>query len=289
MCSESPGTTVTSAGPAKILIGGQGFSPPDWVGSFYPPGFPAARFLPFYAQVFDTVELNTTFYAIPSASTICAWRERVPDHFVFSAKMPRAVTHDKQLLDIEADVNSFIERIKVLGDKLGAIVIQFPASFTRRHQDRLSAFLPLLPHDLRFAIEFRSSTWDHPDVFDLLRQANVAWCTTHWQDLPPVVQITADFAYFRLVGFHDEFSRLDRVQHDRSQELAFWARTVSELSGRLSRIYLYVNNHYEGHSPATLNRLKRLLGVQRIDPQDLWPEHQRQLPGMPATREPLRS
>jgi uncharacterized protein YecE (DUF72 family) len=264
----------------RIHIGTQGFSPKDWLGTFYPPGLPTSQFLPFYARVFDTLELNTTFYAIPSASTIRAWAMRVPAGFTLSAKMTRTITHDKELLDVEREVQAFVERIRMLGDKLGAVVIQFPQSFGRRFEDRLRAFLPLLPRDMHFAVEFRSPSWDDPAVFDLLREHDIAWCITHWQDLPPVVETTADFAYFRLIGYHDEFSQLDRVQRDRSQDLASWARTIAGLTAQVSRIYVYINNHYEGHSPATVNRLKALLGLPQLDPHTQWPEQQNTLPGM---------
>jgi uncharacterized protein YecE (DUF72 family) len=264
----------------RIYIGAQGFSPRDWVGTFYPPELPDREFLPFYARVLDTVELNTTFYAIPSASTAGAWAARVPATFVFSAKMTRTITHDKGLLDVEPDLQAFVGRIRTLGDKLGAVVIQFPRSFSRPFEDRLRAFLPLLPRDMRFAVEFRSPSWNDPAVFDLLREYGVAWCIARWQDLPPVIETTADFAYFRLVGFHDEFSQLDRVQHDRSQELASWARTIADLTTRVSRIYVYINNHYEGHSPASVNRLKALLGLPTLEPRSQWPEEQNPLPGM---------
>jgi uncharacterized protein YecE (DUF72 family) len=176
----------------RIFIGAQGFSPRDWVSTFYPPGLPNSQFLPFYARVFSTVELNTTFYAIPSSSTVRAWAMRVPASFVFCAKMTRTITHDKELLDVDADVQAFVARMRMLGDKLGVVVIQFPRSFSRRLEDRLRAFLAVLPRDMRFAVEFRNRSWDAPEVFDLLRQYGVAWCITHWQDLPPVVQTTAD-------------------------------------------------------------------------------------------------
>jgi uncharacterized protein YecE (DUF72 family) len=268
----------------RVYIGAQGFSPRDWVGTFYPPGLPASEFLPFYARVLDTVELNTTFYAIPAPSTVRVWAMRVPAGFVFSAKMTRTITHDKELVDVEADVEAFLGRISALGDKLGTVVVQFPRSFNRRFEHRLRTFLPLLPRDMRFAIEFRSPSWDDPAIFDLLRQYGVAWCITHWQDLPPVIETTADFAYFRLVGFHDEFSQLDRVQHDRSRELASWARTIADLTARVNRIYVYINNHYEGHSPSSIQRLKALLGLPTIEPRSQWPQQQNPLPGMAEQR-----
>jgi uncharacterized protein YecE (DUF72 family) len=264
----------------RIHIGTQGFGSREWVGVFYPPGFADSQFLPFYSRVLNTVELNTTFYAIPAAATIRAWAMRVPADFTFSAKMTRTITHDKKLLDVERDVHAFAGRIGALGDRLGAVVIQFPASFTRQYEDRLRAFLPLLPHEMRFAVEFRSPSWDDPAVFDLLRHHGVAWCISHWQDLSPVIETTADFAYFRFVGFHDEFARLDRVQRDRSQELASWAKSIADLTARVSRIYVYINNHYEGHSPATADHLKALLGLPRVEARSQWPEQQNTLPGI---------
>lgn len=265
----------------RIYIGVQGFSPKDWVGTFYPPGFPQRDFLGFYAQVFDSVELNTTFYAIPSASTVRSWAQRTPPEFVFTAKMPRAITHDKKLLDVEKELSAFVDRISFLGDKLGAVVIQFPPSFTRgRFEDRLRAFLPLLPRDRRFAVEFRGRSWNDERVFELFQEFGVAWVINQWQDLPPVIETTAGFAYFRFVGFHDQFTYLGQLQRDRSEELFSWARTIKDLATRLDRIYVYVNNHYEGHAPATVHRLKDLLGLPTVDPRSLWPTRPSLLPGM---------
>jgi uncharacterized protein YecE (DUF72 family) len=117
-------------------------------------------------------------------------------------------------------------------------------------------------------------------VFELLQEFGVAWVINHWQDLPPVIETTADFAYFRLVGFHDQFTYLGQLQRDRSEELVSWAGTINDLATRLHRIYVYVNNHYEGHAPATVRRLKDLLGLPTVDPRSLWPARPSLLPGM---------
>jgi uncharacterized protein YecE (DUF72 family) len=278
---KTPLGQVSIAGAScRMCIGVQGFSPPDWVGTFYPPRLAQRAWLPFYARVFDTVEMNTTFYAIPSAPTVRGWAQRVPPQFTFSAKMPRAITHEKALHDVEGELEVFLERIQLLGSKLGAVLIQFPASFTRRFEDRVRAFLPTLPGDLPFAIEFRHQSWQDEWVFDLLREYKVAWCINHWQNLPTAVETTANFAYFRLVGFHDQFDYLGQVQRDRSQELASLADTIAELARRLQRIFVYVNNHYAGHAPATVNQLKQLLGLPTVDPRSLWPEQPQVLPGL---------
>lgn len=245
----------------KVRVGVQGFSPKDWIGVFYPPGFAPKQFLPFYAQVFGTVEVNSTFYAIPSASTVKSWAVRTPPDFIFACKMPQEITHDKRLLGTEEKLSIFLDHMRLLEDKLGLIVIQFPRSFTRRYEENLRAFLPLLPKGVPFAIEFRSQSWDDDEVFDLLRQFDLAWCINDWQDLPPVIQTTTDFAYLRLVGFHREFKYLGRVQRDRSEDLESWARTIQDLLRRVERVYVYVNNHYAGYAPATVQRLRELLGI----------------------------
>jgi len=263
---------VVEAKTGTILLGAQGFSPQDWVGTFYPPQSSPSQFLPFYARVYDTVEVNSTFYAIPAASTVRSWLHRTPPNFLFACKMPQEITHDHRLLAIEERLADFLDRMRILGDKLGPVAIQFPRSFTRRYEDNLRSFLPLLPKDIRFVAEFRSESWNDAEVFDLLGEFDVAWCINDWQDLPPVVETTTDFAYLRLVGFHREFQALDRVQRDRSDELTSWASTIRHLASRLPRIYVYVNNHYEGHAPATINRLANLLDLPTVDPKSLWPD-----------------
>jgi uncharacterized protein YecE (DUF72 family) len=267
--------------PSGIYIGVQGFSPRDWVGTFYPPGYPQRGFMDFYAQVFNSVELNTTFYAVPPVSTVMGWAQRTPPDFVFTAKMPKLITHEKQLQDVERELEVFADRLLMLGNKLGAVVIQFPRAFTRpRFEERFRAFLRLLPREIRFAVEFRSRTWQTEEVLALLREFDVAWCVNYWQDLPTVVETTTDLAYFRLVGQHEQFTYLGRLQHDRSEELAALADTILDLRRRVNRVYVYVNNHYEGHAPATVTRLKAMMGLPTVDPRRFWPHQQSSLPGM---------
>ncbi len=260
-----------SQAPSNVLLGVQGFSAKDWVGTFYPPRSSAVQFLPFYARVFDTVEVNSTFYAIPSASTVDSWARRTPDHFLFACKIPQEITHDQRLGGVEEKLGVFLDRMRLLGQKLGPVVVQFPRSFTRRFEGNLNTFLPLLPRDVSFVAEFRSESWHDEGTLDLLREFDVAWCINDWQDLPPVVETTTDFAYLRLVGYHQEFKYLGEVQRDRSEDLAAWASRIGGLAARVERVYVYVNNHYAGHAPATVNHLAKLLGLPAVDPQSLWP------------------
>jgi uncharacterized protein YecE (DUF72 family) len=253
--------------PAVVLLGAQGFSAKDWIGTFYPPHFSSNQFLPFYSRVYDTVEINSTSYAIPSRSTVSSWAQRTPPHFVFACKMPQDITHDHRLRAVEEKLDLFLDHVRILQGKLGPVVMQFPRSFTRRYESSLRSFLPLLPRDVRFVAEFRSVSWHEEGVLDLLRGFNVAWCINDWQDLPPVVATTTDFAYLRLVGYHREFEYLGEVQRDRSEDLTRWASTIEDLATRVPHIYVYVNNHYAGHAPATVNQLARLLLARRVPPR----------------------
>jgi len=263
----------------RLCIGTQGFSSGDWGGTFYPPGTAARDFLAFYARVFDTVEINTTFYSVPSPRTLQGWAQRVPPAFTFSLKVPRVITHEKSLAGVEGDLSLFLDRARLLGDRLGALLVQLPPSFVRSSEDRLRAFLRLLPTDMPFAIEFRHASWQNEEIYALLRQYGVAWCVSHWQALAPVVAVTADMAYFRLVGFHDDFAALGHVQRDREEELVGLAAAIRGLAPRLSRVYVYVNNHFEGHAPSTVNRVRYLLGLPVTEPRSVWPAQPTRLPG----------
>jgi uncharacterized protein YecE (DUF72 family) len=251
-------------------VGAQGFSQGDWVGTFYPPGTRPSDYLAFYAKAFDSVEMNTTFYATPTPDRVLGWVEGTPPGFCFAAKMSQVITHDKRLVDAEQELTYFCASMRAFGDKLGAIVIQLPPSFKRESELDLQRFLDLLPSDLRFAVEFRHSSWQEPAVLDLLRIHNVAWCMNDWRDLASIREATTDFAYLRLNGYHDRIDHLTHVQVDRSAELDSWAETLRGLGDQVRHAYVYVNNHYAGHAPATINDLRARLGLPAIDPRTLW-------------------
>ena len=263
-------------------IGAQGFSSKDWVGSFYPPGTRPAEYLTFYAKVFDTVEMNTTFYATPTPDRVAQWAERTPAEFVFTAKMPRLITHDKRLVDAEAELGYFVESMRCFGVKLGAIVIQFPPSFKRDSETDLVAFLGLLPDDLHFAAEFRHVSWQDPAVLGLLRDHGIAWCMNDWRNLGSIRQATADFTYLRLNGFHNRFTRLSHTQQERSEDLESWSDTLLAMGDQGRHAYVYVNNHYAGHAPATINALRELLGLGAVDPRSVWDQSSPPPPDQPS-------
>jgi uncharacterized protein YecE (DUF72 family) len=254
----------------EIRLGTQGWSYADWVGAFYPPESKPTDYLRFYSQVFDTVELDTTFYSTPRAGLVRSWAENTPDNFLFTAKLPQVITHEKHLKDCEQELDGFVSTMRLLGPKLGALLIQCPPDFHAEELPALQAFLPLLPRDVSFAIELRHRSWLRDDVYALLREYNVAWCVIDLYYMPRVPTITADFTYMRWLGDRRQITSFDRIQIDRSEQMAKWATTMQEMARNTGRILGFYNNHYAGHSPASVKQMKGLLGLPSVDPPDLW-------------------
>ncbi len=255
---------------SKIHLGTSGWSYDDWVGPFYPAGTPAARYLAVYARHFNTVEIDATFYRPPGMTMIKAWRERTPDAFVFAAKVPRFVTHDQALHDVQPAIEHFANIMRELGPQCGPLLFQFAPSFTAEHFDRLAAVLPELPTDLRWAIEVRHTSWLMEPFYDLLRAHNVALAHVDLPWMPRATPVTADFAYIRWLGdrrsmTHD-FSYV-RPEFARSHELDWWARQIERMVERDLEVFAYANNHYQGHSPATLRFMQARLGLAVNEPE----------------------
>jgi uncharacterized protein YecE (DUF72 family) len=244
-----------------IYLGTQGWSYKDWLGTFYPQGTKASEYLAHYSGIFEAVELDTTFYGIPSTSKVDTWRDSTPEGFQFTAKVPRSITHDRHLLESEEELGAFLQAMRRLGPKLGAILIQLPPDFSLDERRSLESFLELLPPDIRFAAEFRHRSWLEEETFDLLRERNIAWTMIDLPYMPITPRVTADFSYVRLLGDHRAISHLDTTQIDRSEDLKRWAEEIESVARRVERIYGFVNNHYSGHSPVDVHRLRRALGM----------------------------
>lgn len=264
---------------AEIRIGTQGLGPTTWIGSFYPRDIRPPEMIPFYARVFDTVELNTTFYNIPSVNTIMSWAERTPPGFVFSAKFPRRITHGLKLLDCDGEVKQFLGVMRHLGEKLGPLLIQLPPDYGEQYLHLLNGFVSELPRDeFAFVLEIRNISLLGSQLYDLLQEKRIGWCISHWRSFPVVTKVTAGFAYIRLTGTREEVSEedLDSIKIDRSEVIGWFAEDIRLLARRVPRIYVYINNHYSGHAPATANQLKQLLGLPWVEPVNLWPKEPRQ-------------
>ena len=260
--------------PAAIRIGTQGWSYPDWVGTFYPPGAKQEHYLPFYSQVFDTVELDTTFYHAPRPSIVRSWAKHTPAHFRFAAKVPETITHTARLSKVGEQMEEFARALEPLQEKLGPLLVQMPAEFTRDagSQGLLDRFLAGVPAGLKIAVEFRHESWHAPEIRDLLRARHAALAWTEWRTLPRVTEVTADFLYLRWLGDRREIERYDRVQIDRAGSFDAWERDLRRVLPEVREVYGYFNNHWAGHSPASAAEMKRRLGLLPVEPKSLWPQ-----------------
>lgn len=230
--------------------------------------------LKLYSKVFDTVEIDSTFYAIPPESTIRGWDERTPPGFKFSLKLISEITHKKRLRDCRSELSSFIDRARLLGDKLGVILIQLPPDFSIAQLSPLRSFIDILPDGLRFAVEFRDPDWLNEAVIKTLRSRNIALALadSRWisreLSLSFVEQPTADFSYVRWLGPR-ELTSLSRIQIDRTREMRLWAEAFPKLAASVETVFGYFNNHFQGHSPASCNQFKQLLGLPFVNPGEL--------------------
>jgi uncharacterized protein YecE (DUF72 family) len=255
-----------------VLLGTSSFTASGWNGSFYPRGMKPADYLAFYAERFHTVEIDSTFYACPAARTVENWATRTPEGFVFSVKVPQTITHDKVLVDCDAEFSEFLETMDILGPKLGPIVFQFPF-FTRsvlrdRHEftDRLIPFLKKLPNR-KFAIEIRNRPWLNAEFANLLRDRGIALVLQDrsWMQNPAELDfdpITADWTYIRWLGDRREIEAQtmtwDKAVVDRTAELSSWVDFCYQIIKRGVLIYAYANNHFQGHGPATIAKFLEL-------------------------------
>lgn len=248
-----------------LLLGTQGWSYDDWVGNFYPLGLPGNKRLIHYSSVFKTVEIDSTFYAIPRKTTVQNWARQVPDDFTFSVKVPKVITHEKVLEDCDAELESFLNHISLLGDKLGAVLFQFSYGFKPEKFDLLSAFVQSLPDGFHFVIEVRNRKWLFDEFTSLLNDHHIALAQIDHPWFPRLAETTANFAYIRWLGDRKKIeSDFSHVRFDRSKEYEWWAETIQNLLPNIGKLYAYMNNHYAGHSPTSLSQFREI--YERLSP-----------------------
>lgn len=276
---------------AALRLGTSSWSEKGWVGSFYPRGTAPRDFLAHYATHFDTVEADNTYYAVPGRELVRGWESKLPAGFLMSAKFPRSIVHCGQgsqpagervlargVVDEQRD--AFLQAMRLMGQKCGPLVLQFPY-FNRRafsspgpFLERLDWFLGSLPADFRYAVEVRNKAWVGSDLLTLLRGHGVALVLVDLPYMPHAARLaeqlggpealeTADFLYVRLIGDRKATDALTRTFHeivlDRSAELGRWADFLRPAVARATETFVYANNHFAGHGPATIRELARLL------------------------------
>ncbi len=223
------------------------------------------------------MEVNATFHAVPPASTVRGWHAKVPPGFVFALKVPRAITHEIGLVlpDCEPVLRPFLDAARLLGDKLGPLLVQLPPSFHRSPANRLAlaTFLDRLrAEDVRVAVELRHASWVDEAVERALAERNVAWVLADGGRTSRAAMFPADFAYVRFNRSGQTFDGFSEIQYDRSEDLDWWTQTLAGAPPTVRTIYAYMSNEFAGHAPASLQQLQQRLGLPVGDPRQHWPQ-----------------
>jgi uncharacterized protein YecE (DUF72 family) len=260
---------------AEIYIGTSAFTAAGWETVFYPAGMKPADYLTFYATKFNTVEVDSTFYRTPSVAMVNGWERKTPAGFSLAAKVPQLITHEKVLQDCDNELKRFLETMDLMGDKLGPLLFQF-GYFNKKvfKSDgeflvRLEPFLKKLPKGYKFALEIRNKQWLTAEFFNLLREHKIAYALIDQAWMPRASEIfekfdpiTADFTYIRLLGdrkgIEQQTKIWDKVIVDRSRELMSWVNVCQRTVRRGIPTYVYVNNHYAGFAPGTIEQFQKL-------------------------------
>jgi len=246
---------------ARAYIGTSGWNYRDWRGSFYPEGIPTRRWLPFYATRFDSVEINYTFYRLPTKDACAAWYDQTPEKFRFVVKLSRYITHIKRLRDAEESWDDFVERVAALKHKLGPILLQFPANFraSAANLDSVDEFLGYASrdHSRRLALEFRDRSCFDSKMLRVLHRHRAALVISQSSRYPlPEVSPTADFMYFRFHGPKEMFA-----SSYTGTELRHWANAIKSFLGKRRDVYAYFNNDAGGHAPRDAQTLLQQLQI----------------------------
>ncbi len=226
-------------GAMRIAIGTSGYSFPEWKGVFYPKDLPASDMLHYYAGKFPTVEINNTFYRMPKEGVVAEWAAAVPDGFRFSLKASQRITHHQRLKEVDSLMEYLLRASTALGDKRGPTLFQLPPNM-KRDDDRLGAFLALLPQRWRATVEFRHPSWFAEEVYTLLRQHDVALCVAESEDMTTPLVSTASYGYLRLHRPAYASDELDR-----------WSKQIKEQSWNETFVYFKHDADTAGPALAT--------------------------------------
>ena len=234
----------------SIRIGTSGYNYPEWRGTFYPEKLSTNKMLAYYAERFPTVEINYTFYRIPTEKLLAGWAAGTPENFSFTLKAPRRITHDSKLQHCEDLLQTFCRTARTLGPKLATLLFQLPPTF-KKDARVLGEFVDLLPEGTRAAVEFRHASWFDDETFATLRRRNIALCVADSEKLHTPVEVTAEYGYFRL-----------RDEGYQQPDIERWAQTIRRLG--LSDVFVYFKHEEQGLGPDFARRLIDAVGQSLI-------------------------
>jgi uncharacterized protein YecE (DUF72 family) len=250
----------------KFYVGCSGWSYDGWLGHFYPANSDHRDFLKYYSQVFDFVEIDSSFYRTPNLFMTKRWANITPDNFRFTAKFPRTITHEKRLAaDSEKELRYLFDMMRPLQRKLLALLIQLPPTLSANEGlKKLETLIELLDPHFRYAIEVRHKSWfDSKKFYKLLTDNNIclAWSQLDTIQTPP--ELTSDFLYLRFIGDRSIDERdFGKIQKDRQEELQRWSNEVRRLKDKAKFAIVAANNHYAGFGPATANYFRKMVGLK---------------------------
>lgn len=241
----------------NLYLGTIGWSYNFWKGKFYPNKTVPKDYLAYYATQFNTVEVDSTFYRIPTQPTVANWKQQTPENFLFSLKFPQLITHIKMLKDCQYETNVFLDRVNLLGEKLGALLLQFPPNFGVEHLPDLEDFLQKLPKQHRYVVEVRNRSWLNQEFYSLLRANKVALA---WADSPlmaEISEVTSDFLYVRWEGDRKKVNgTLGKIEADRAGDLKLEAEKIKPFMERQTPVFGYFAKYYSGYPPSDIANLQ---------------------------------
>ena len=228
----------------------------------------ASSYLAHYSLIFNAVEIDSTFHAVPRTENLLRWVQMTPVEFIFCAKMPQEITHRPELAETGPAILEFTRTIRKLGQKLAVILIQFPPSVRANNLAMVEKFFTLLPTDLRYAVEVRHQTWytansgeAEPALAGCLRRYGICWAATDYPRTPRQIIKTTDFLYVRWIGQHGTFIQHNSERIDRTRELESWRQLLAISTTNVQTVYGFFNNDYAGFGPGTANRFKSLMNL----------------------------
>jgi uncharacterized protein YecE (DUF72 family) len=246
-----------------LHLGTMGWSHNFWKGKLYPEKLAANEFLAHYAKQFNTVEVDSTFYRIPRAQSVAGWKAQTPTDFVFSLKFPKVITHVKMLENCQEETSVFLERMELLKEKLGALLLQFPHAFGTEQVPLLRNFLTNLPPKYRYVVEIRNRNLLNDEFYSVLKNNNVvlAWVASPF--MPQIGEVTSDLIYVRWEGDRRLVKgTLGRIEVDRKGQIAAWAERLKPFLKEGIKVFGYFSKHYSGYPPKDVRELLSLIGTE---------------------------
>jgi uncharacterized protein YecE (DUF72 family) len=278
--------------PPNLLVGTSSWSSSDWCGSFYPDQIEHGEMIRVYSSKLPTVEIDSTWYRMPSRNMIETWKSKTTDGFIFSAKVPKVISHDKYLEGCEAELNEFISVMSGLGERLGPMILQFPYVAKRKDPQeyrtgadfirRLEGFVKLLPSEFKWGIEIRNPLWVQPPLLDILRSREISLVFIDYYTMDPLPKLadrkeifTAPFVYLRFLGNRKEIEAAVKLAQDSGLRKRDFESLLKDRTGQMKAcippiktlltkeipVYVYFNNHYAGYAPGSVEIFEKLFNA----------------------------